>query len=246
MWANVLHDSIQEGLIFIAMENDELVSRASCYQVQESPIPSPCVHNAWHPLVDSDFAEGFDPERPAPHRVNAQGQRFTPHSLSNTMAYTSLRQRRLAVPASVSEWDTVFHNLSDLPKPVDAVTGLGMHSGFNVTTDYEKHSDDDEELPSPQILADRNRRGFPVQSVDFVEENDDAIPGHFADSQSRIDRFHPPQRRSQPRTTPSRIRVLAPHIYGTDRGHSSLLKPHARFFIERGKVMVNVHFDPPV
>lgn len=135
--------------------------------------------------------------------------------------------------------------------------------------DCSDSSEDDEELSSPDILADlyrRDRSLYIDHSLDIDEdsdENDDAVT-----NAPRIPRGHSAtlgaMRDVGRRELPSRVQVVDlanPDDQDQDGGQSSraangrgrgrrdekgVLAPHARFFIEKEKSSVSVTFEPEV
>ena len=127
-------------------------------------------------------------------------------------------------------------------------------------------SDDEEELSSPEILADlyrRDRTLYLDHSSDIELESDDGDTGPtlraLRDQNARLGSFRGLGRRE----LPSRVQVVDlgdvddEEIYEgqSSQGRAAMravakekgvLAPHARFFIEKEKSSVSVTFEPEV
>ena len=140
---------------------------------------------------------------------------------------------------------------------------------FTVTMDCSDSSEDDEELSSPDILADlyrRDRSLYIDHSLDIDEDSDENEESNT--TLPRVARGHSAtlgaMRDVGRRELPSRVQVVDlanPDDQEQDGGQSSraasgrrhgrrdekgVLAPHARFFIEKEKSSVSVTFEPEV
>lgn len=138
---------------------------------------------------------------------------------------------------------------------------------FRVTTEYDENPEEnvfvqreDDDVPSIAELERIQGEEDPLcsdsedESVTDEDDNDDSAMSTFhrrrLEFQRRIGsmRRHysdPSQRRRQ---APSLVDPMpAPSVPGPsgESAHPEVLKPHARFFIEREKSMVSIKFDPP-
>lgn len=141
--------------------------------------------------------------------------------------------------------------------------GQGAHdpqSEFRVTTEYDEHSEDnifdgreDNGMPSTaeaerireeDLICSDSEDDSLVDDEDEDEDEDDDTPP--ADSFSR--RLHA-QRRTESlgrhRQGPSLVHPTPPSGSHGNASRTEVLKPHARFFIEREKSMVSIKFHPP-
>ena len=160
-------------------------------------------------------------------------------------------------------------NTTTSPAP-PASPRLPQQDKYTLTMDCSDASEDDEELSSPDILADlyrRDRTLYMNHSLDMEDESDDA------DEIST----NPVQLLRDPHTTlgamrgvgrrelPSRVQVVdladldneeeqdgehGSQYRGerrrTEKDRKELLVPHARFFIEKEKSNVSITFEPEV
>lgn len=137
---------------------------------------------------------------------------------------------------------------------------------FRVTTQYEDSEDN--------VFIEREEDGEPsVAELEHIEGEDDFVRSDSEDSESEVeaededgddDNEDTAQRRSelQRRAGPIRRQYSDPTSSRRQPGpgdpspaatasgsgelsNTEVLKPHARFFIERGKSMVSIKFDPP-
>ncbi|KAL8739303.1 MAG: hypothetical protein Q9181_000033 [Wetmoreana brouardii] len=124
-------------------------------------------------------------------------------------------------------------------------------SHFNVSVDCENVSDDEEEESSEATLADRRYRDRISPSSDTSDNFDDPEVGHYLYRTGLSGRPSlGPRQIHRRRSVPRRIVVEAPSgVDGEDsqrKGSAELLAPHATIFIEKGKSMVSIKFEPPV
>lgn len=136
------------------------------------------------------------------------------------------------------------------PSPQTAVSPNSL--AFNVTTDCDDHSGDEEEESSAAILADRHRRDHLV-SLDLFSDSDteDGDSTFYRAHRTRTSRFPASQHGSRRRANPSRLEIAAPSTPDHENSQNQkpnldILVPHARFFIDVHKSMVSIKFDPPV
>lgn len=223
---------IQEGMVFVSMTSDELLARTAQYQIQYARRRG------------RNRRSGLNPS-----------QEYLTGSWSRPPAQ-SLGRTVLMGPDSHSTTDT-------------EAAGQGDHdpqSEFRVTTEYEEHSDDN-------IFFEREEDGMPATTeVERTREED--IPWSDSEEDSMIDdeedetppaesfarRFdvqrrteslgrHLPPQTQRHRQGPSLVDPI-PHPIPSSGSHGNVshtevLKPYARFFIEREKSMVSIKFHPP-
>lgn len=120
---------------------------------------------------------------------------------------------------------------------------------FRITTEYDENSEDNAYPEPDDMTADFDATQEPTQRYmsdtdETPSEEEDEMNGfHLRRTQSRRPRRgafgrYPDQR---VRREPSLVHPNPP-----ESSHSAeVLKPHARFFIEREKSMVTIKFDPP-
>lgn len=145
--------------------------------------------------------------------------------------------------------------------------------GFRVTTEYDEQTDNndsfrlnrDEDLPSitqiERLQMDRMEDDLLCSDTDYSESDDDATTSVYSRRRRELQRQVRMMRRQyamEPEGIPRRRPVpsliqpagstqTSSSQNNTEATNSSpqLLKPHARFFIERSKSMVSIKFDPP-
>ncbi|OOO03992.1 hypothetical protein OAory_01048390 [Aspergillus oryzae] len=232
---------IQEGMVFVSMTFDELLARTAQYQIQ---------------YTSSRRSRRNRRTEMQPSQEYLNAYRHPLQSLTGRDSY--------------SESDT---DISD-PTGLNAGTIPDPVSGFRVITDYDERSENSDhgdrrygsDLPS---LADVERLQMDQMEDDFLcSESDDSDSDEDTSELSTYNRRHREllrrvtsmrrryvmERNGQPRRrpVPSIIQPIpqssfsGPHT-GSDAQNPNLelLKPHARFFIERTKSMVSITFDPP-
>ncbi|KAJ5179571.1 hypothetical protein N7492_002781 [Penicillium capsulatum] len=225
---------IQEGMVFVSMTADELLARTAQYQIQYSNARRRCRTRRPGIQPSQEYLTGLRSRSPL-------------QSLDRTI---------LMGPGSHSNPD------------VEAA-GQDTHdpqSEFRVTTEYEEHSDDniffgsqDDGMSSTADPAGTREEDLPCTDSEddsLVDGDDDddipAIPPtdsfarrlevqRRAESLSRHLSGQPPRRRQGP----SLVDPIPPSGSNGTASHPEVLKPHARFFIEREKSMVSIKFHPP-
>ncbi|KAI4189939.1 MAG: hypothetical protein L6R41_001124 [Letrouitia leprolyta] len=239
---------IQEGMVFVAMDLEGLILKASRYTIRRSA--SPPLSPSSSPYCSSQSPDSFlshyhhstiqeDPEQrrpPSRRRAEDGTHRFIPppiSSNSNDARHGSASQARNSSSPYVA---------SNNIRPAQ--------SHFNVSIDCDNHSDDDEEESSEATLADRHYRDrIPSQySSDEMDDPDFAthVLGIGSDTRRRQAQGN---RRQQRRTTPRMIGIdelSAAEESSQPKEGADVLVPHAAIFIEKEKSMVSVKFEPTV
>lgn len=155
--------------------------------------------------------------------------------------------------------------MTNYPAPTESSIPNPM-AGFRVTTEYDENSERDiyggqeneDELPS---AAEIERLQMEQVEDDFLcsdsddSDSDDAtelslfnrrrreLLRHIRELEEEAERERhrrEPNTREPPTTTPA-----SRYYPEFDSPNQELLRPNARFFIERSKSMVSVNFDPP-
>ncbi|KAE8145245.1 hypothetical protein BDV25DRAFT_165099 [Aspergillus avenaceus] len=226
---------IQEGMVFVSMASDELLAHTAQYQIQYTPSqrnrrswrpgtqPSQEYLNAYrHPLqalTGRDPHPGSDTDLSEPVEFNA-GHRLDPITEFST---TTDYDEHLGAASRGSG--------NDIPSLVD-LESQQFEDDLLCSDSDESDSDDD---PSELGMYNRRRREL-LRRVRSMRRR-------YA-----LEQNGQPRRRPVPSTVQP-IPQSAPSNPGTgsDVQHASigLLRPHARFFIERTKSMVSIKFDPP-
>ena len=218
---------IQEGMIFVSMSQDELLERTAQYQIQYSPS-----HR----------------HRPRHSQIRLQPS----HAYFNSVRSPFAERTFLADP-------TEYYSRGHSEQPLSA-----RSQGFRVTTDFDDRSDDGED-PEWQDDLEAIEQALNFQYVDAEllcsdddEESDVDIPGHVDASYEQplraLNRLTAESRRLDLQTRSMRRRMTPSLIEPTGREAAinqalgeppEVLKPHARFFIQRDKNTVSIKFDPP-
>ncbi|KHO00762.1 uncharacterized protein MAM_01540 [Metarhizium album ARSEF 1941] len=229
---------VREGMVFIAMNQDDILSRTAQYQIQY--VPSNRVtyddHTTRHSLARD----------PTPrHIVSIR------HHHDGT---TSTRVRRSVYPSLSRSHDNDEHDhrTPEMPDEFSA-----NQPDFRITTEC---TSDEEDYSAPHNLRRTpNRIGF----LPFETETSDSEEGPFTDdfTESFHRQIHPPSASStshpshpvRPRTerlSVSLAEAWDAHATATQEAiravGGELLVPHAKFFIEKKKSKCTIRFDPPV
>ncbi|KAJ5293390.1 uncharacterized protein N7443_009343 [Penicillium atrosanguineum] len=228
---------IQEGMVFVSMTSDELLARTAQYQIQYSSAR----------------------RRRRPRRTGLQPSQEYLHAFRSPLQ--SLERTVLMGPDS--------NTAPEEDEPTDR-NANSPQAEFRVTTEYDEISEEnvfidreDEDEPSitelERIQEDDLLCSDTDESVSDDDDNDDSTMSTFhrrrLELQRRIGNMRPQysdptSRRRQP---PSLVDPLPPQQHTTSGSNGAthgtadaeVMKPHARFFIEREKSMVSIKFDPP-
>ncbi|CAM1502986.1 Fc.00g077620.m01.CDS01 [Cosmosporella sp. VM-42] len=230
---------VREGMVFIAMNQDEILSRTAQYQIQYTPKPQENV---------SLEEGGLRPLEPT-EVVSIQ------HHDNGT---TTTRARRAYVyrtnPDDYAESRTPL-------MPREFTTNL---PDFRITTECSDDEDDEYEGGGSRSL----RRGPPnrIGVLPFENNDSDSDDGNPFGSEDYLEDPHhpshwrlynahahsPPSRRPPPqsRSSLSLAEAWEAHASATQDAvravGGELLAPHARFYIEKKKSKCTIRFDPPV
>lgn len=232
---------IQEGMVFVSMTCDELLGHTAQHNIR---YPSP--RNRRSTMQPSQ-------EYLNAYRTPLQALERTP---------------LLANPETHSESEAEANQAGRLNP--DAHEPMPQ---FRVTTDYDEQSgnndsfrlDHDEELPSitqiERLQMDHMEDDLLCSDSEESESDDDATTSMYSRRRRELQRRvrmmrqqYAMEREGIPRRRPVPS-LIQPATSTTASGSQSssdtpnstprLLKPHARFFIERSKSMVSIKFDPP-
>ena len=242
-------------MIFVSMDAGGLVRRTSQYHLRSTSLPNHATDSEISPPTRShpDY-------RPVSRRRDS-ASREVPPPLSDGLPRAAARPTSWGMGRYYADSDITFRDLNHpalQSPPMNALSAAShpnlarVDQEFNVTTHCDQPSDDEEEESSPQTLADRYQREFSARerrqssfSPTSDEDADEAInravtARRLGMSPSRIRSLGPARRRH----SPSRIEVAQEGDEESDG--STVLAPHAKFFIESEKSTVSVSFDPPV
>ncbi|KAL8843115.1 MAG: hypothetical protein Q9170_000245 [Blastenia crenularia] len=244
---------IQEGLVFVAMDLEGLILKASRYIIRESASPSAPSSPSSSPqspvlLTDHDPAFDFTPQRGPGQRSRRRAedgtQRFVPPPISTSAHRASNHSDNGEI------WHSPSHQFRN-PAPDDVPNSdiQPVQSDFNVTIDCDSHSDDEQEESSEAILADRMYRDRIPSPHDSSDEGDEPNYANFVYGNGPRRRHPPGNWRERRRTVPRTIGIDEPSGAGDgDQAKDSpdVVTPHAIIFIEKEKSMVSVKFEPAV
>ncbi|RDA91921.1 hypothetical protein CP533_1285 [Ophiocordyceps camponoti-saundersi (nom. inval.)] len=225
---------VREGMIFVSMKQDDLLSRTAQYQIRE-PLRIRC-HDVYDPTEDDHDAR---------HIISIR------HNDDGT---TSTRARRADVARGSDDdaenrmrWlpHEFTRNLPDFRVTTECSDGDDDHVDNDDNDDDDDDEHDEHEMPR-MFGRPPNRIGsLPFETLD--SDSDDADPfgsnGFFQRSSSRLRR---PRHRHRERTSQSLAGACGSQANVSYETPGDLMAPHARFFIEKNKSKCTVRFDPPV
>jgi hypothetical protein len=249
---------VQEGLVFVSMSADRLISGTAAYQIDyasRSPAASPSI-SASDELLS--LREAMD---------DPQTWEQSRRGMEEQIQRLRLRSRRLPTGMDPPSLDRNTTNDSDSDDALaencpyhgddgeSIATGLSIPP-FTVTNEEDDDSDDNATMPSPAVMADRLRRESRWRpESDDEEDGEDAFSRvplrrargldsweNFTERRWRSQRSQIDPIRATRLRTPSRI---APTEDATDP-EAGLIEPHARFFIARHKNKITIKFHPPI
>ncbi len=236
-------------MIFVSMTSEDLLRRASRYQIRETSPPRLSSPNSPIRSIQSSpirrLSESFNDDRPSSRRADDAAERTIPPPLSSARLYA--RQPRVTSARQISEQSVSFeypYSVMDnnFSHPLE-IANLPSPFPFTVTTNCDDYSGDEEEESSAATLADRYRRDRIPPPYESSDDTEDGF-NRWVESRARLMGLPPSHRRSRRRAHPSRVEIAGPPA--DENESAELLMPHATFFIEREKSMISIKFDPPV
>ncbi|KAF2823980.1 hypothetical protein CC86DRAFT_328051 [Ophiobolus disseminans] len=258
---------VQQGLIFVSMSAEELLTSTSGYDLQYSsraPVVSPTPSS---PAEDEHLSLREAIEDPHIWQHSRQGAqeemeerienlRLRTARINRETSLRSERDRRRSLRQVMDDDDVYGDNCDHVAE--DSYAGIVRISAptpppFTVTAaSDEEESDSNEELPSAAVMADRRLRESRWRAG--TDEDDDEITPRFgglrrapALSYTTYDEWRDRRERHlEPiRATrigaPSRIEPTEPPQVA-----DSLVPPHARFFIAKNKSKITIKFHPAI
>ncbi|PLN76642.1 hypothetical protein BDW42DRAFT_178289 [Aspergillus taichungensis] len=234
---------IQEGMVFVSMSCDELLSRTAAYQVEypnsrrqrrnrrSGLQPSQEYLNAYRTPLQSLDRRGLAGQ--ASHRDSETDLTSgTPH-LTNDFHITTEYDN----PSERNDRDT--NGLTANPPSIADLARWQMEQMEDdlLGSDSDDSESDDDD-PAEVSAHSRRRRDLQrrVRAMEQQQQQQqqDASRRRAAGS-STVPPALPGSRPQEPRSGPNTALMQDP----------DLLRPHARFFIERAKSTVSIKFDPP-
>ncbi|GKZ66321.1 hypothetical protein AnigIFM50267_011487 [Aspergillus niger] len=232
---------IREGMVFVSMSCDEALARTAAFEVQWESTRPFARHLPSGMQPSQEYLNAYRP----PLQSLGRGPVINHSSDSES--------------DSTDEPGAVEPSVSNVPDPT---------SEFRVTTEYGAQSDvrhdRDDHMDDDELLSLTDTDSIPMGRMDedniICSDSDMSL----SDDDSNVSTFTRRQRELSRRIRAMRRRYVAerdsqtrrrPYLAmpspglrpeGT-RGSETpqLMKPHARFFIERNKSMVSIKFDPP-
>lgn len=259
---------IQEGLVFVAMSADNLLSSTAGYDLHyssRSPIMSPTPSS---PMDDEQLTLREAIEDPHVWQHSRQGaQEEMEERIENLRLRANRRSRQTWDSSRSSRRRRQTHFDDDASGDHCDYTVDDSHSGvirlsaptpppFTVTaeTDEEEESDSTEEMPSAAVMADLMRRESLWRGRESDDEEEETAPrfgrlrrarpldfNAFNDWNERHRAQHQGSIRASLRGAPSRLETpeAIPEA-------ANLLPPHARFFIAKNKSTLTIKFHPAI
>jgi hypothetical protein len=250
---------VQEGMIFVSMSSDELLSGTAGYKIQyDSPPPSRTATPSDHEDEFIPLSEAInDPyvwENSAQGRDEGAARRaMERRNLERSLERLQERRRRLT-----RELDYSREMAENCDWPV-AETSRSARAGpsaptpppFTVTLESGGESDEEQEQPSAAVMADRLRREIRWRE-DSEDEDED-----LAELLQPTRAFRSPFRSIFGRTVPDRAldrarylrrvpRLVEPSRIESGDQDAEVIRPHARFFIARHKNKITINFHPAI
>ncbi|PYI10036.1 hypothetical protein BO78DRAFT_12753 [Aspergillus sclerotiicarbonarius CBS 121057] len=228
---------IREGMVFVSMSSDELLARTAAFEVQ------------------CETARSFARNRPGGMQPSQE------YLNAYRPPLQSLDRGSIADHFSDSESDST-------DEPGGAVNEPDPASEFRITTEYDEQPggrlDRDDQNDDDDLLSLTDTDSLPLGRMDddnivcsdsdmSLSDDDASGLSTFARRRQELARRVRAMRRQYlaEREGQARRRLTSvmpgPSLRSEPAlgSESSLMKPHARFFIERNKSMVSIKFDPP-
>jgi hypothetical protein len=207
-------------MVFVSMTSDELLARTAQYQLQ---YPS--------------------------HRRRRRNRRY---GLQPSQEYLTAFRSPLQSLDRTVPMGPASHATSDNENAAN-----DPQAEFRITTDYDEYPEDnsfmereDDNGPSvaelERVQEDDDFCSESEESISEDEDLDDSNTGNVHRRRIELQRLQSMQRR-RPASLVNPIPPPSSAPAGSTGASSNVevLKPHARFFIEREKSMVSIKFDPP-
>ncbi|OLN93898.1 hypothetical protein CCHL11_03447 [Colletotrichum chlorophyti] len=209
---------VREGMVFVSMNQDEVLKRTAQYEIQYAP---------------------FRANRPTATRALAPIMSIRHHEDGTTSTRTHARQRRLYDLAGDDDEITEQRRAQI---PAEFTTHLPP---FNITTEcsYEETDDaDNQRIPSSRRAP--NRIGsLPFESDSSDDGNPFASDEYGLDDYTFNNRRRDPSDMSLTEALEANQMATQEAVRAVG---GELMAPHAKFFIEKDKSKCTIRFDPPV
>ncbi|KAF2841699.1 hypothetical protein M501DRAFT_1000975 [Patellaria atrata CBS 101060] len=245
---------VQEGMIFVSMKSENLLSRTAHYQIE---YPPPSTGSSPSSSTSSRDNERLTILESLNDPIIQEGWRRHREGRNQENADNFIRQRRRAALLGLLRSRNTQRTLnqdengtnpcedergedSGLPPPE---AGIPRPPPFRVTTQSDA-DESDEEHTSAAVLVDRYSREARF-FTDTSEDSDELSPRRiFREARNDYRAASGTNYlRAARRVEPARIDT---NEATTQDGDSDILPYHARFFIEKHKSKITVKFEPPV
>ncbi|KAF0326501.1 hypothetical protein GQ607_006401 [Colletotrichum asianum] len=208
---------VREGMVFVSMHQDEVLTRTAQYEIQYASLRS---------------------GRSSSTRPLAPIISIRHHEDGTTVTRTHARQRRLY--SMDGEDDENEQRTAQIPAEFTS-----QLPPFNITTECNYEETDDED--TPRISVNRrapNRIGsLPFESDSSDDGNPFASDRYDFEDYSFNNRRRDPSDMSLAEAVEATQMATQEAVRAVGGG---LMAPHAKFFIEKDKSKCTIRFDPPV
>jgi len=253
---------VQEGMIFVSMSSNDLLSGTSGYQIDYN---NQSAHHSSNSSTSSQDEEEISlAESLTDPAVWAASRLGRAEALENEREFLDMQHQRIRWQRShrrlrdqlmqegsrpAVRYDTPTNATINMTENCDWPVTDSTHSSagvsaptpppFTVTTESDGESSVEDEQPSAAVLRDRLRRDSQWRADTDDEDEDARVAALWEGRDGRFGSSG--YLRATRRSTPSRIepKDASPEADG-------LIPPHARFFIAKHKNKITIKFDPPV
>lgn len=221
------------------MASDELLARTAQYQMQNSGVYRHQNRRRTRVLPSQEYLNSYRPplqslERNVPTGPNSQSTT----DIENTGRNANDRQTEFRVTTDYNEnsEDSVFLGHEDDEGPSIAELERIQEEDLFDSGSEDGISDDDNDEEEEEDGEEEEE-----------EEDDDNEGDEDNEDERGLNIVSRRRRELQRQDQPSLIDPIPPPPTGGPGGASGseILKPHARFFIDRNRSMVSIKFDPP-
>ncbi|KAL1628570.1 hypothetical protein SLS56_005802 [Neofusicoccum ribis] len=250
-------NSVQEGMIFLAMDSEYLVNGTAPYQIDygatssaSSRASSTSSSSSRRPerisllesLHDPEVLAGMARRHDLRDRLDQQIREDREARFARLLRMRRRLESRQNRDTNSDNCD--YSETNDRPSIISptAPTPPPPLQGLHVTQEEDDESSESEpDQPSASIMADRLRRDSRWRPGSEDREDDYEDEMRTASHLLWDRRTGPGIIRSARRSTPSKIEPEESAVVDGD-----VLAPHARFFMQKNKSKITIRFDPPV
>ncbi|KAJ5169184.1 uncharacterized protein N7482_004778 [Penicillium canariense] len=214
---------IQEGMVFVSMTSDELLARTAQYQIQYSSTRRRRRNRRLGLQPSQEYLTAFRSPLQSLERTVLMGPDSHAASDEATERNANDPQTEFRITTEYDEHseDSLFMEHEDDDAPSVAELERLQEEDDLLCSDSDDSASDDEDLDDT-TMSGVHRRRLELQRLGSMQRRRPA---------SLVDPLPPPS------SAPPGSHAPPPNV--------EVLKPHARFFIEREKSMVSIKFDPP-